>query len=405
LLQRFSLIFCLSASCLVAAEADALAISANIQDRHNPFKIVMDPFLDEAGNVTGYTRCGDAAIWTGHYLAAESLRYRVTNNHDAFLNILTALQGIRGLIEVTGTDVLARCYLPKDSPHSEGMRQEESSHGIFEGRCLGRDCWWVGNTSRDQYIGVFLGLATAWENVGDEALRAEAAHLITRLLDRLQGDGWAIKMPNGDTSSVFWVRPDQKLNLLAIGARVNARSFSSDYSWERFLQAAFTSAPVATEVMDPYHSYFKFNLNVATFYTLVRWEGNRTYRTFYKNAYDVLRRTVDNHGNAHFNMIDHAINGPDERRDAETRALLEQWLTRPLRDEPTDWRGVFPHCGDEIQACDPIPVPQRVRTDFLWQRSPFQLVGPGVGNIESAGIDYILPYWMARFYGVIQGSL
>jgi hypothetical protein len=41
-----------------------------------------------------------------------------------------------------------------------------------------------------------------------------------------------------------------------------------------------------------------------------------------------------------------------------------------------------------------------VRTDFLWQRSPFQLVGGGIGNIETAGIDYILPYWMARYYGV-----
>ena len=34
------------------------------------------------------------------------------------------------------------------------------------------------------------------------------------------------------------------------------------------------------------------------------------------------------------------------------------------------------------------------------QRSPFQLAAGGAGIIESAGIDYILPYWMARFYGL-----
>jgi hypothetical protein len=28
------------------------------------------------------------------------------------------------------------------------------------------------------------------------------------------------------------------------------------------------------------------------------------------------------------------------------------------------------------------------------------LYGGGVGQIETAGIDYILPYWMARLYGL-----
>src|SRR5581483_565663 len=44
----------------------------------------------------------------------------------------------------------------------------------------------------------------------------------------------------------------------------------------------------------------------------------------------------------------------------------------------------------------------RPTTDFLWQRSPYQLANTGGGNvIEGAGLDYILPYWMARYYGVI----
>jgi hypothetical protein len=47
-------------------------------------------------------------------------------------------------------------------------------------------------------------------------------------------------------------------------------------------------------------------------------------------------------------------------------------------------------------------VEQRITTDFLWQRSPFQLTSEGAGTIETAGIDYILPYWMGRFYGVIN---
>jgi hypothetical protein len=39
-------------------------------------------------------------------------------------------------------------------------------------------------------------------------------------------------------------------------------------------------------------------------------------------------------------------------------------------------------------------------TDFLRQRSPFLLTGGKDGTTASAGIDFILPYWMARYYGV-----
>jgi hypothetical protein len=52
------------------AEADALAISANIQARHLPFGTILDPIFTapDSNGIAGYTRCGDSAIWTGHYL-------------------------------------------------------------------------------------------------------------------------------------------------------------------------------------------------------------------------------------------------------------------------------------------------------------------------------------------------
>jgi uncharacterized protein (TIGR03437 family) len=72
---------------------------------------------------------------------------------------------------------------------------------------------------------------------------------------------------------------------------------------------------------------------------------------------------------------------------------------RPVRDVHVDVTNMVPVCGSE--ACTPVPVPLRPPTDFLWQRDPFQLSGGGIGTIESPGIDYILPYWMGRYYGVI----
>jgi uncharacterized protein (TIGR03437 family) len=46
-------------------------------------------------------------------------------------------------------------------------------------------------------------------------------------------------------------------------------------------------------------------------------------------------------------------------------------------------------------------VALRPPDEYLWEESPFQLAGGGSGIIETAGVDYILPYWMARYYSVV----
>src|ERR1043165_4010074 len=100
------IIFFLFSAYILAAENDALAISANIQARHTPFGTVMDPIFsapDRDDQIVGYTRCGDSAIWTGHYLAAEAFRYKVTHAPESLANATRAIAGIKGLLDVTGT--------------------------------------------------------------------------------------------------------------------------------------------------------------------------------------------------------------------------------------------------------------------------------------------------------------
>jgi uncharacterized protein (TIGR03437 family) len=41
----------------------------------------------------------------------------------------------------------------------------------------------------------------------------------------------------------------------------------------------------------------------------------------------------------------------------------------------------------------------------LWQDDPFQLSGGGSGIIETSGVDYLLAYWMARYYRVISAGV
>ena len=386
------------------SEQDALSISNNIQAFHMPYNVIIDPVFatPTSDEVVSYSRGGNASIWTGHYLAAEAFRYKVTNSPEALDNLRRALGGIRSLVDVTGTNLLARCLVPADSPYAQSIITEEAGHGIHTGTVGGRTHYWIGNTVRDEYAGIFFGLGVAFDAVEDSEVRFEIRDITTRLLDFLLQNNWAVVMPTGEISTVFWGRPDQQLSFLQVGRRVNPSRFESTYRNYRFWYASSVIIPISYDLLDDHSSYFKFNLNTITMYNLIRLEDHWYYRWLYMNAYDLMRRTTDDHGNGHFNMVDRGLKGPDGRRDTETRNLLEDWLSRSHRDEWVDWRGDarYPACAED-KACSSIPVVDRVRTDFLWQRSPFLLYGGGQGIIEGAGIDYILPYWMARYYGVL----
>src|SRR6476660_7931290 len=157
-IRRLCIIVCCSFSLFpgiaVASEADAIAISQNIRARHMPFGIIVDPVFasPDSEQIVSYTHCGDSAIWTGHYLAAEAFRYKVTGSAEALDNVKAAMGGITSLLDVTGTNLVARCYVPMNSPYAQAITQEEAPHGVYQNR---DGYYWIGNTSRDQYSGVF----------------------------------------------------------------------------------------------------------------------------------------------------------------------------------------------------------------------------------------------------------
>ena len=388
------MVLCASAR---ATEADALAISARIQAIHVPYGTVLDPIFagPTSNQIAGYTRCGDSAIWTGHYLAAEAFRYQVTQSPDALSNVKQAIAGIKSLLDVTGTNLLARCLVPLSSPYEAGIASEESSNGIYTNSSAGYI--WVGNTSRDQYMGVIFGLGVAYDMVNDAGVQGSISQIAQRLIGFLTGHDWNVVMPDGRISTTFLIRPDEMLTLLQVGRHVNPGAFSTTYDINRILLSLEVLAPVTVDTADD-SSYFKYNLDYISFYNLIRLESSSA-KSIYQTAYGVVRGTTSGDQNAMFNLVDRALSGPDAARDAQTAALINEWLQRPLRDVTVNAASVVPGCSN--QACAPIPVALRPPDEYLWEENPYQLSGGGSGIIETAEVDYILPYWMARYYGVI----
>ena len=352
-----------------------------------PFGTILDPMYasPSSSQIAGYTRCGDSALWTGAYLAAEAFRYKVTQSADAFNNVKTALAGLKGLADVTGDNRLARCMVLANSQYAAGIESEEAANTIHQnGQWI-----WIDNTSRDQVVGAFFGLGVAYDVVDDAGVKSDIADLTTRLIGFIAQHQWS---PNDDVSNTFVVRPEEAQMLLQVARHVNPSiSIGNPF----LVLSVDTGAQVDVRSNS---SYFKFNLDYMSFYNLVRLQNNNDNQA----AYRIVRDYTASHQNAFFDIVDAALAGANSSRDAEMRSLLDQWLQRPKRETYVDLSKTVAVCGSE--ACQPIPVPLRPTLEFLWQIDPFQLAGGGDGTVEGSGIDYILPYWMGRYYGVIAGG-
>jgi len=382
-------------------ERRAKKVHRVIKRRHLPYGTIFDPRFESptSNRVIGFTQSGDSAIWTGHYLAAEALRYRVTGSGKAKRQVRRTLVGLQRLVDVTGRGLLARATVPLGSAWEPALRESNPDH-LFAGTIDGVEHLWHGNTSRDQYSGVFFGLSLVWEMFPQATIREPAAAIVTRLLEHLLANDWTLFMPDGTISTTFLQRPDQQLAFLAIGRQVNSGRFASTYASYRDRLGLLVSVPIGLETTDPHGSYFKFNLDAINLLHLIRLEDSTFYGNVWQGVWLDLWGTVAAHDNAHFALIDRWLRGPDAERDGRTVELMLEWLRRPRRNIWVDLSDRYAACGDN-RACDAIPVAERPATDFLWQRSPFLLSGGAGGDVEEAGIDLILPYWMARYLEVL----
>src|SRR5262249_18354761 len=168
---------------------------------------------------------------------------QVTGAADALTNLRQALAGLRALVEVTGTHVLARCLVPVDAPFAAALLQDGRSHAVFTATLQDQRYYWMGSTSRDQYVGVFFGLSVAYDLIKEPDVRTAIDDVVTRLLDFLLHHNWAVVMPDGTTSTSFWGHPEQQLSLLQVGRRVNPGRFDALYTRYRALYAPAVLGP------------------------------------------------------------------------------------------------------------------------------------------------------------------
>ncbi|MDX6668378.1 MAG: hypothetical protein QOK04_1758 [Solirubrobacteraceae bacterium] len=313
--------------------------------------------------------------------------------------------------------------------------------------------------SRDQYIGVFMGLAYAHELVNDPTVRSQSAALIERMLDYLRKTNWNVVLPPDNRIQTYFLgNYDVQLAFLRIGATVNPGKYLPVY--QRYAAASeLTWVPTFFSSVEPIGGYFGFNLAQGVFGPTLLLEQDPGLRTNYTTAYNLLWRGVRHHKNAYFDLVHLLVQPPGSRSATaatptspstslplsdEVKAVLNEWLVRlgevrgpnglprNVVAEPAFQQGLYPDNlagytplggGQTCLSKFPLPVNGRIGDgmDFVWQRSPFGTGVPvancGVGRPqptqddiarrgsdsrrEGPGVDYLLAYWMGAYLGVV----
>lgn len=404
----------------------AIKISQKIQQYHLPYKTLLTTVFQtpytgtweqswnvDPGPVAGYGGWGDSAIWTGHALAAEAFRYKMTADPQAKELILTMVDGLGQLAQMRGTPgLLNRAIAPP------GTYTPDAETYLLDWNGQPHVMWDF--ISRDQYMGVFFGLITAHDFVNDGMVKTKCRQTIEMLLDYLLANKWVAYKRDGSISTAWHMNFAQQLAWVRSGRKVNPTKYAGAWAQHAFLADLCWFSPWL-ETFDPVGSYYKFNLQHGSFYTYLRLE---TVPLLWQRGYKgfrILRKALQHHLQAHFNMCAIGISPAQSAGyGAETKTLLRQFLQRHRRHvafTTTDVEtatytppsiGTFSYEIDGMPTSTastiskyPLPPHKRPATDFLWQRDPFRLVSGGDGTAEDPGVDYLLPYWMARYYGVI----
>jgi hypothetical protein len=377
------------------SDIDAENISKRIQDKHLLHGFIGETQFDPTGSDinAGTVGNGDGALWTGMYLAAEAFHYVVTQSSDAWSYMFDALQRVRDLATIVPDGFLVRTLFPTMADFVEQFKNDECHSGLYKVSYRGDECFYPGHPTRDQYAGVLFGLGVTHDLIDDAGVKAICRDTITHLVDRLIASDWTMTTPTPPFHESYKIRPDQHLSVLQLARHVNPDTFTAAYDEAKPTLSLVAGFPLAGDIAILRWKYFLLHLDYLYYYALVQYEEESKYLKRYRRLFETLRKHTKKHGNAHFNMIDRALNGPDADRDAETVGLLDDLLSRGFTN-----RFIF-----DGRQFSPVPVVDRPYTDFLWQRDPFgqKKARTGEREQESAGIDYILPYWMARYYQVL----
>jgi len=388
-----------------------------------------------------YQDFGDSCIWTGVYLGSQAFRYSITKSPEAFQNVKKAVNHLAGLLHVTYTEGYIARYWGPQNPiiyNEQECMKNTRCHKVNDGPYKGN--YWIGGTTKDQYSGWFFGMSLAYDLVHDNEIREIIRKCVIEVVDKLIKNKWIILDEKGKyTVLSAGERPTAvyQISWLLIAFDVSGdhkyiEEANSRVGYFDLLKMKILSV---SEFSNLYMQYYGHNLAHTTWYNLLRLGKIYLPKTSYEKLKEIFTNNIHDRvkltHNAWFNAIFMTQGNYDSAKQPEFLMQLRQDLQDfraapnfmyhlPNRDSSTytldpvtSWIKYFPQLQSILrlikfsikpQASKAFPIKLQCSSDFIFQRSPFEIYecGYDAPMITEPGIDYLASYWLSVYHGLIK---
>ncbi|MCF6286498.1 MAG: regulator [Candidatus Hydrogenedentes bacterium] len=382
--------------------------------------------------------------YTSLYLLMEAFRYQVTKNSEAKANATRAFEAIAYLHEVAGgTGFVARTVVPSSWTQMHDQNTTFSDEEVAARRV--RDPrfryverrwrpsadgkWlWKGDTSSDEVNGHYMGLYYFYELVANEAQKKQVSDLITTLMDYIIANDYTFVDPetgvytrwgvwnekilqeNHDWWVESFINRYEVLAYLRIAYHVSGdekymdehRRFVKEYNYKEYLRR-----PKAHRISEQSRIDDGMVYELGTI--LYQLETDPELKSLLKEGLTWVYQFVEDDQSPYFNFSMAQCGGVDTHLDQSIAFLrdqpldLRQWVVdNSVREDITLVR--YP-MQDSLQTSRMLPPSER--GVMRWDKQPWEYISGDFthpdGLLESSGVFWLMPYWLGRYMGYIEG--
>ena len=397
-------------------ENKAAYFERRLNERHLHYNLVSDCRFASPGDTASWschTNDNDG-LWTSIYLAAESFRYAVTGEQEAYDNAVRtflAMEKLQTVNPIPG--FVARSYVSIDESTGEGGEWHVSADGKWK---------WKGDTSSDEIVGHMFAYPLFYELVAKGEIKERVKTVVQKLMDHIVDnnfhlvdlDGiptrWGVWSPDSLNNSADWLY-EKGINSLQILSFLKSATFvTGDPKFEKAYQILIKDHHYDKNMLvQKMYTPFEINhsddeLSFLPYYCLMRYSKDAELRKTYEKSLLRSWKAEQNDRISIWNIISTAGLGTDCDLTVAVEELQEYpldiigWGVQnshrwDLRKDPLNDRFNKP------QATTSIPVNERGISK--WNSNTYIFDYGGNGTYEDDGAAWLLPYWMARYHRLI----
>lgn len=393
--------------------------------RHNRYGYTTDCSLADPEDLDTcrYIASDNDGLWTSLTVAAESFRYATTGEEEARQLARKSMRALLDLVYKSGAPgfpARAIARIDEDNVILSDFNEERWKRSPVAGWRFKTD------TSSDEIDGHYFAWYIYSELVADDEEKAEIAAVCKAVTDRILDDGLLLLRPDGQrTTWGVWAPSylnddprwwqERALNSMEILSHLRvAMHLTGEPRYAEQYEALirehhYLLNAAEGRVIDPPQAinHSDDELWFVAYYPIGMLEQDPARRRLIMMGLERSWATIRPEKSPLYNFIYGAVTGYDADVEGAVQTLerwpwdLRRWSFKNSHRLDLE-RAV--HSSRKGRALATTPLPPDERSGLKWNQDPYRMDGGNGGRSEVDAAGFLLPYWLGRHHGFVDGS-